>query len=666
MTGVCVLAAFAGIVGSVWVGEADAHATATLEVCSTGPYLTIQSAVAAAHDGDTIEVCAGTYTEQITIPVGLSGLTLSAASKKVVIKAPASMSGEKAIVEVAGAKDITIKGFTIRGPGGGDCGSIGYGVEVDGGGSATVDSNDILDIRDEPLSGCQNGVPIGAVSGSVTATSNLIKDFQKTGIRLTGVGSVNTIKDNTIVGAGSTAVIAQNGITVSSGASAAVSENTISDAFYSPNTVTATGIYVAYDPGDVTVENNTLHDNQTNIYVYGIGPSAKITVSGNTISGGNDGIDVVTAVGVRIADNTTDGQANFGLQATDDASGNTFDGNKASGVTGEGNYDCFDGSLGDKTAATANTWTGNTGTTISPVGICSPAGAPSPTPTPTPTPPSSGGEAGSGAGESSGPIDDLEVPKVIVVSNVPVAPTSPADAVNPVTVTTPNGTKKATGNEKAVQTTQTVVATMHKKKLSACGLSLTTTDGHKTLVARGFATAPESGTGRMVITVRAVPAGKLLLEAHFGGVLALAHAKCLTTADGKPTGTVTAFKTALVVLQVEQTVTAPATFLPDQAVLTPTGKQFLSALRTRITTPLLLRCDGYTATYPPSPVNAQTLSKERAEVACRMLNQNHLVRPPHIAPHGNSDPIATNSTELGRSHNRRVEITLVHRVQPQV
>ena len=37
-------------------------------------------------------------------------------------------------------------------------------------------------------------------SGSVTATSNLIKDFQKTGIRLTGVGSANTIKDNTIVG----------------------------------------------------------------------------------------------------------------------------------------------------------------------------------------------------------------------------------------------------------------------------------------------------------------------------------------------------------------------------------------------------------------------------------------------------------------------------------
>jgi parallel beta-helix repeat protein len=502
------------------------------------------------------------------------------------------------------------------------------------------------------MTGAQNGWAIRANSATLTATGNKIDDYQKAGIDVRGTGAVGTIKDNTIVGAGRTDVIGQNGIVVSRGASGTVSGNTVSDNFYSPNTNTATGILVFLDPGEVTVENNTLRDNQTNIYVCCLRPDVTVTVSGNSTSGGNEGIHVEAASGVRITDNKTTGAANFGLLATNDASDNTFDGNKASGVTGDGNYDCADQSVGDKTATTANTWTKNTGDTVSPDGICSPPGA---TPAPTPTPPATTEPPG------GGPIDDLEVPPVIVVSDVPVTPPSkPADAANPSVPTTP------TGSQKAAQTAQNVVATMHEKQLSACALGLTTTDGQKKLVARGFATAPQSGTGRMIITVRAVPGGKLLLEAHFGGVLALAHAKCITTANGKPTGTVTAFKTALIVLRVEHTVTAPGTFLPDKAVFTPNGKQFLTELRARITAPLLMRCDGYTAVYPPSRVDAHTLSTQRAEVACRLLNQKHLVRPPKIVAHGHTDPIATNSTEAGRRHNRRVEVTVVHRVQPQV
>ena len=49
-----------------------------------------------------------------------------------------------------------------------------------------------------------------------------------------------------------------------------------------------------------------------------------------------------------------------------------------------------------------------------------------------------------------------------------------------------------------------------------------------------------------------------------------------------------------------------------------------------------------------------------------MLNVKHLLRPPTIVAHGHADPIATNDTEAGRSHNRRVEVTIVHRIEPQV
>jgi outer membrane protein OmpA-like peptidoglycan-associated protein/nitrous oxidase accessory protein NosD len=708
---VSALVAVTLVVGLLWVGESGARQAATTRtVCNTSPadFPTIQEAVDAASSGDTITVCNGTYQEQVTIPDSLSDLTLSAESKGAVIKAPSSLTGEKAIVEVAGAANVTIRGFTIRGPGGGDCDSLGFGVKVDHGGSATVDSNDILDIRDEPFSGCQNGVGIATdagTGGSVVATSNLIKDFQKTGISVKGDGSVNTIKDNTIVGAGSTDVIAQNGIAVSAHASATVSGNTISDTSYSPYTVAATGIYAGFDPGDVTIENNTLHNTQVSIYIYGVSTDAKVTVSGNTITGGNDGIDVVKSSGVRIADNTTDGEANFGLQATDDASGNTFDGNKATGVTGEGNYDCADQSMGDKTARTANTWTGNTGTTVSPEGICSPTPTtptppttteptpptttePTPPPTTEPTPPTSTQPtppanteptppSGSGGGET-GPIDELQVPDEIVVSDTPVTPENTTTALNPSDQTTPTGSQSTTPSNNTVvavehPTTPTKQPPTQKtspvtvnKKLRACTLVLTTTDGQNRLVARGFAIAPKNGSGRLIISVRVVPAGKQVLAAHFGGVGALASARCLTTSNGRPTGYVIAFRTIRVVLQVEQVVTAPGTFLPDKAVLTPTGKEFLRRVRLLATNPLLLRCDGYTAVYPTSPVNAHTLSTQRAQVACRTLKQTHLLRPARLVPHGHNDPIATNSTEAGRSVNRRVVITLVHRIRPQV
>lgn len=56
--------------------EARQLLSSTLQVGPTAPYHTIQSAVNAAHKGDTVLVAPGTYVEQVVVPSGLSNLTI--------------------------------------------------------------------------------------------------------------------------------------------------------------------------------------------------------------------------------------------------------------------------------------------------------------------------------------------------------------------------------------------------------------------------------------------------------------------------------------------------------------------------------------------------------------------------------------------------------------
>src|SRR5207248_8342942 len=81
-------------------------------------------------------------------------------NQNAIIQAPAVMTSPKAIVDVSASQNVTIDKFTIQGPGGGPCDSLEYGVRVDHGGSATITTNHITHIRDNPFSACQNGVGI--------------------------------------------------------------------------------------------------------------------------------------------------------------------------------------------------------------------------------------------------------------------------------------------------------------------------------------------------------------------------------------------------------------------------------------------------------------------------------------------------------------------------
>ena len=267
--------------------------------CNNPGYQTIQGAVDDASAGDRINVCPGTYIEQVTIPAGTDNLRLRSVKRwEAIIKAPPVMPDlYKAIVRVNGATGVEILAFTITGPGGGGCNSLRYGVRVDEGGSADILGNHIVDIRDAPfpplVSGCQNGVgvqvgrrfvptlgdptPPDVTTGSAKIMGNVIENYQKNGATVDNNGSHAEIRHNRILGVGPTRTIAQNGAQASRGATAEIQHNFIAENIYTgPEDASSTGILL-FQSGEVLTNHNTATSNDVDIYMYQAGAGSSTT-----------------------------------------------------------------------------------------------------------------------------------------------------------------------------------------------------------------------------------------------------------------------------------------------------------------------------------------------------------------------------------------------------
>ncbi len=325
--------------------------------CEHAGYTSIQSAVTAASAGDTIRVCRGTYLEQVTISGALkNNLTLHSVSHwHAIIKAPVLMADPKAIVRVSGSQNVTIRGFEITGPGSLGCDSIRYGVRVDGGGSANIIGNHIVDIRDAlpppNVSGCQNGVAVlvgrnfEMTTGSALIQGNVIERYQKNGPTVDNAGSFAQITHNVIRGVGPSLTIAQNGIQVSRGAGALVEHNWVADNTYLGAPATGGTGVLLFTPGSVRVAHTTSVRSDDNFGLYET-EEATIAYDKGEDSTFFDGIFVDSA--------SMNNQITRGY-FLDNAI-----------------FDCEDASVGGGTGGTANFWTHNHGETESPPGsgIC--------------------------------------------------------------------------------------------------------------------------------------------------------------------------------------------------------------------------------------------------------------------------------------------------------
>jgi hypothetical protein len=253
-------------------------------------YQTIQAAVSNAGTGDTIDVAAGTYSEAISIKKSLT--IVGAGATSTIIQSPASLPAEGAIVNVDGSGvKADISALTIEGPGPSGCGSLTSGIFVSGGANASIHDMTVKDIRDNPLSGCQNGRAIlvgwghggtapANTTGSATVTNVTISDYQKAGIEVSGSGSSATITNNVITGVGATSTIAQNGIEVTYDASGNISGNTVTGNSYIPTSNTAAGILLYEPAASTTVGTNTVSGNQFGLWTDDQASFPAVSISG--------------------------------------------------------------------------------------------------------------------------------------------------------------------------------------------------------------------------------------------------------------------------------------------------------------------------------------------------------------------------------------------------
>ena len=289
-------------------------------------FATIQEGVTAVDAGGTVQVYAGTYTEQISIN---KNLTLTGEDKlTTIIEAPAVMSEacntsvslpNRPILCVDSSANATIQGFTFDGLSLGSTNLRMVGVAFRNAGGVVQD-NIIQNIGFGTWNGAEEGVGIYLFNSDSPVTArtiniigNTITGFNKNGITLTSheFWSLLTflVDGNTITGFGPNQTIVQNGIQVElPRGSGTISGNTISNiAFNNSNNpqalvaVSILNLASPDNPNTTTTTGNIITGAQGGAYYF----DGQGLISYNTIAVVNPSSTGLT------------GKIAFGIMATD-------------------------------------------------------------------------------------------------------------------------------------------------------------------------------------------------------------------------------------------------------------------------------------------------------------------------------------------------------------
>lgn len=293
--------------------------------CVHPGYTSVQTAIDEAPAGSTINICGGSYSEQLKIE---KEVTLAGRSgAKIVLPGTPSKSettcdrernlavgGEdEDLVSICTTGKVTLSKLTLEAKWPVDtCDDNLYGIVVGDGGTLEATKVTLDGAGAYPINGCQGGVGIqvGFAAGNQVGHANLSKDtienYQKNGMTIDGPGSSATVTKTTITGAGP-AEQGQNGIQVSRGAVANISKVTISGNECNIVGICGSGSSVEwaedgagvlfYEPGaSSTVSDSKLGSNDINVeYVSGSATrpaTPEVYLTGDKLTGGYVSVQV--------------------------------------------------------------------------------------------------------------------------------------------------------------------------------------------------------------------------------------------------------------------------------------------------------------------------------------------------------------------------------------
>jgi hypothetical protein len=336
----------------LWVSNSAPLAAAPGSSCAHPGYSTIQSAIdAAGNFGATIEVCAGTYTEQLTIT---NAVSLKASGGVATVQLPstpanATTSCDLAVntrynttnqdeISICGPIAVSLTGLSVQAnwPAAPNCAPSFNAVQVGGGANLRAQNVTVTGAGANPINGCQQGIglqigttgltPPEAGVGTATLKGVAVSGYQKNGITVDGAGSSASITGATITGAGPTTQIAQNGIQISDGATGVIKSSTITGnecdhPSCGPDSLTSsqsTGVLFYGAASGSSVVSSTVNGNDNGIYYFSQSPtepsSPEVLVSKNTFTS-NRYEGVVLDQGIAsVNNNKVNGTGNVGIQ----------------------------------------------------------------------------------------------------------------------------------------------------------------------------------------------------------------------------------------------------------------------------------------------------------------------------------------------------------------
>ena len=253
--------------------------------CKKGAYSTIQAAVSSVPPSSTIDVCPGTYPEQITIsqPLTLQGIVYNNSSLAVVTvpngglaTTPSIISGTIAAQVEITAGPVNITGITVDGTAGSTtCPSVAYtGIFYNSGASGTVNE---IETRNQNCGSV--GIGIVGENGAGVIQTVTIQNSNLNSNNYAGI----TVESNQVPPS-LNAIIKNNWVRGSSN-----------------------GI-MSFDNAQGSISGNAINANLTGIY----SGAANATVLGNTVIGGNIGIDI-TGTAVNVTSNRIANSAHAGI-----------------------------------------------------------------------------------------------------------------------------------------------------------------------------------------------------------------------------------------------------------------------------------------------------------------------------------------------------------------